>query len=47
MNRVIEVCFGSGDIRFNVVGESDWAVKAERKEQAMGVTERGCHCDRE
>ena len=25
-------CCGSGDIRFNVVGESGWAVKAEQKE---------------
>lgn len=24
-------CCGSGDIRFNVVGEGDWALKAERK----------------
>ena len=24
-------CCGTGDIRFNVVGEGDWALKAERK----------------
>ena len=26
-------CCGSGDIRFNVVGEGDWAVKAAQKGQ--------------
>ena len=26
-------CCGSGDIRFNVVGERDWAVKAAQKGQ--------------
>lgn len=30
-------CCGSGDIRFNVVGESDWAVKAEQKNYGRGV----------
>ena len=30
-------CCGSGDIRFNVVGESGWAVKAEQKNYGRGV----------
>lgn len=33
-------CCGTGDIRFNVVGEGDWAIKAAKK--AVGNnTERG------
>ena len=33
-------CCGSGDIRFNVVGERDWAVKAEQRKLNCGSARR-------